>query len=237
MYIFYAPEINNNKLFTLPEEESKHCIQVLRMKKGDEIQIIDGAGNLYSGNISVPDPHRCLIAVSKVTPEYHSKSYRLHVAIAPTRSSERFEWFLEKATEIGIDEITPLICSRSERKNLRHDRMEKIIIAAMKQSVIARKPVLNALKKLDAFMKDLKDRKSYRFIAHCNEGIRENIRSLYNPGHNIICLIGPEGDFTYEEVESAVQNGFHPVTLGINRLRTETAGVVVCEVFSVLNEV
>jgi 16S rRNA (uracil1498-N3)-methyltransferase len=170
-----------------------------------------------------------------VISDYHKRNFHLHIAIAPTRNTERFEWFLEKATEIGIDEITPLLCSRSERNRLRYDRLNKVIIAAMKQSVIARKPVLNEITEIGDFVKKKHNGHLLKFIAHCTEGARKSISELYNRAANVICLIGPEGDFTAEEIEQAIKNHFHPVTLGINRLRTETAGVVACEIFNFMN--
>ncbi len=235
MHIFYTPDILKQESYTLPEDESRHCIRVLRLKKDDEVQLIDGKGNLYSGVIHVPDPDGCIITLNRVIPDYHKRNFYLHIAIAPTRSADRFEWFLEKATEIGIDEITPLLCSRSERKMLRYERLNKVIVAAMKQSVIAKKPVLNGFAEAGTFIRGKFDDHCLKLIAHCDGGLKKSINQLYNPGVNVICMIGPEGDFTPEEIELAIEHRFQPVTLGINRLRTETAGVVACEIFNFLN--
>jgi 16S rRNA (uracil1498-N3)-methyltransferase len=235
MHIFYTPDIRKQESYTLPADESRHCIRALRLKKDDEVQLIDGAGNLYSGVINVPEPSGCSIAIKSVIADYHKRNFHIHIAIAPTRNTERFEWFLEKSTEIGIDEITPVLCSRSERNRLRYDRLNKIIIAAMKQSVIARKPVLNELTEMGSFVKKKHHGKLLKFIAHCADGTRTSIGKIYTPPSDVICLIGPEGDFTADEIEQAKKNHFNPVTLGINRLRTETAGVVSCEIFNFLN--
>lgn len=205
------------------------------MRKDDEVQLIDGKGNFYTGVIYDPDPGGCKIVVNAKIPDYHKRNFHLHIAIAPTRNTDRFEWFLEKTTEIGIDEITPLLCSRSERNTLKYERLDKVIIAAMKQSVIARKPVLNEFAEIDTFLKKKPGDRVMKFIAHCAGGEREKIDHLYSSRKDVICLIGPEGDFTKEEIDSAVKNQFEPVTLGINRLRTETAGVVACEIFNFMN--
>ena len=235
MHIFYTPDIQKQESYTLTADESRHCIRVLRLKADDEVQLIDGRGNLYSGVIYEPDPRGCKIAVNGMISDYHKRNFHLHIAIAPTRNTDRFEWFLEKATEIGIDEITPLLCSRSERNTLKYERLNKVIVAAMKQSVIAKKPVLNEFTETGAFLKKRFDGHALKFIAHCADGVRKNIDHLYSPGRNVICLIGPEGDFAAEEIELAIKNQFQPVTLGTNRLRTETAGVVACEIFNFLN--
>jgi 16S rRNA (uracil1498-N3)-methyltransferase len=236
MHIFYTPDIRKQESYTLPAGESKHCVRVLRLKKDDEVQLVDGNGNLYSGIISEPNPGGCRIVINEMITDYHKRIFHLHMAIAPTKNSDRFEWFLEKATEIGIDEITPLLCSRSERNTLKYERLDKVIVAAMKQSVIAKKPVLNQFAEIGLFLKRNIDNRVLKFIAHCADGARNSINHLYSHGRDVICLIGPEGDFTAEEIELAIKNRYQPVTLGINRLRTETAGVVACEVFNFLNE-
>ena len=236
MHIFYTPDIRNQESYILPASESRHCIRVLRLKKNSEVQLVDGLGNLYSGTICEPDPGGCKIVVSKVIPGYHKRNFHLHIAIAPTKSTDRFEWFLEKVTEIGIDEITLLLCSRSERTSIRPERIEKVIVAAMKQSVIALKPVINEFTDIGYFIRKEAGSHTRKFIAHCKGDERQNISRLYKPQENVVCLVGPEGDFSTEEIDLATENQYHPITLGINRLRTETAGVVACAIFNFLNE-
>jgi 16S rRNA (uracil1498-N3)-methyltransferase len=233
MHIFYTPGVENNLgTHTLSEEESRHCVKVLRLKNGDTVHLVDGKGALYETEIFDADPRRCSIRIIQVIKDYNKRNFYLHIAIAPTKNSDRFEWFLEKATEIGIDEITPLLCSRSERKNLNIDRCEKVIVAAMKQSVIARKPILN---KLTGFNEFIGQSAGKKYIAHCAEGSKSLIRNVYSKGEAALILIGPEGDFTPEEILGAEKNDYHQVTLGNNRLRTETAGIVACEVFNFMN--
>lgn len=234
MHIFYTPHIQNSDNYTLSEEESKHCIRALRLKKDDAVQLIDGRGNLYQCRIDNPDQRKCSVIIDSVTVDYNKRNFYLHIAIAPTKSIDRFEWFLEKAVEIGIDEITPLWCARSERNTLKPERLEKVIAAAMKQSVVAYKPVINGLTKFSDFI-DKQNSDALNFIAHCAEGHRAMISDHYQGGKPAVMLIGPEGDFTPEEIESAIQNNYIAVTLGNNRLRTETAGIAACEIFNFLN--
>ncbi|MBN2612824.1 MAG: 16S rRNA (uracil(1498)-N(3))-methyltransferase [Bacteroidales bacterium] len=235
MHIFYTPDIGQSDSYTLSEEESKHCIRVLRLKKDDPVQLIDGCGNLYLCRIDNPDQRKCMVAVEKVTTGYNKRNFHLHIAIAPTKSTDRFEWFLEKAVEIGVDEITPLLCTRSERSAVKPERLEKVVVAAMKQSVVAKKPVLNKMTKYDDFIR-LPFTGTIKFIAHCAEGQRATIGEHYLKGENAVILIGPEGDFTKAEIDIAIQHRYLPVTLGNNRLRTETAGVVACAQLNFLNE-
>ena len=236
MHIFYTPDIKNGDYYTLPEDESKHCVKVLRLKQNDALQLVDGKGNLFYCRISEPDPRQCKIIIDNVIENYNRRTFRLHIAIAPTKNTDRFEWFLEKATEIGIDEITSLICTRSERTTIKPERLERVIVAAMKQSVIAQRPLLNEIIRFEDFLDRTKDIRNNKFIAHCDEGIRQNLKDVYSRGSNAICLIGPEGDFTPDEIKSAQDHYFQPVTLGNNRLRTETAGIVVCQAINFLNQ-
>ncbi len=235
MHIFYTPEINNKEYYTLPEDESKHCIRVLRLKQDDIVQLIDGKGNLFKGRISEPDLRNCRVVIDEVISDYNRRTFHLHIAIAPTKNIERFEWFLEKATEIGIDEITPLRCGRSERTSIKPERLERVIIAAMKQSIIAQKPALNELTNIGELINKTNSKRAAKMIAHCDDGIRQMIKDIYQPGDDVLCLIGPEGDFTPDEIELALSKDFKPVTLGNNRLRTETAGIVICENLNFLN--
>lgn len=232
MNIFFAPNISGEN-YLLDEVESKHCIRVLRLKKSDNIMLVDGKGGMYSGIISNPDPKKCLIEIVNHTPGFEKRNYSLHVAIAPTKNIDRFEWFIEKAVEIGIDEITPLLCEHSERRSLNPERLEKIIVSAMKQSLKAYKPVLNNLTNFDAFCK--KAINGEKFIAHCEESQKLFLGNELAQGKDYVVLIGPEGDFTANEIEIAKANGYREISLGNSRLRTETAGVVTSTIAAMVN--
>lgn len=233
MQIFYAPDISGNT-YTLNEEESKHCIRVLRLDSGDEITLVNGKGGLYKTRIVKPEPKRCQVEVFEAVTEYEKRNHYLHIAIAPTKNIERFEWFLEKATEIGIDEITPLLCEHSERKVINNERLEKIIVSAMKQSVKAYLPKLNQIMTFKQFLQTNNDGELY--IAHCNKKDLSHLKNEIHPYQKVTILIGPEGDFSPEEVNQAIQLKFKEISLGTSRLRTETAGVVACHIANLLNE-
>lgn len=233
MHLFYTPEISE-KTYTLNEIESKHCIKVLRLSTNDQIELIDGKGTFYEAKIIVPNPKNCKIEITKSNQEFGKRNHYLHIAIAPTKNIDRFEWFLEKATEIGIDEITPLLCDRSERKTIKNDRLEKILVSAMKQSIKAFKPKLNSLTNYKDFIKQ--GFKGSKYIAHCEENEKQSLKSNYKAGNNAIILIGPEGDFSPEEIKLAKENDFCETNLGNSRLRTETAGIVACHTINLLNE-
>ncbi len=233
MQVFFTPEIRRIT-YQLTEEESKHAIKVLRMGAGDEICMIDGVGGLYYGIIDEPDPKKCIIRVIEKIEQYNRRSYQIHIAIAPTKNIERFEWFLEKATEIGIDEITPLLCQRSERKSIKNDRLEKIILSAMKQSVKAYKPKLNKLTRFSDFV--LSKTFEGGLIAHCEDNPKPSLKSKIAGNQKFTILIGPEGDFTPDEIELAKTKGFQEIHLGKSRLRTETAGVVACHTVNILKD-
>jgi 16S rRNA (uracil1498-N3)-methyltransferase len=233
MHIFYTPELSG-KTYTLDETESKHCVRVLRLEKGDEITLVDGRGGFFTAEIADPNPKRCAVNLVKSEINYGHRNFGVHIAIAPTKNVERIEWFLEKATEIGIDRVTPLLCRHSERKEIKHDRLEKVIVSAMKQSLKAYLPQLDGLTKFNDFIKQ--PFSGQKFIAHCEEQHRELLKNAMKPSGNYLILIGPEGDFSPEEIEMAVSAGFLPVSLGDSRLRTETAGVVACHTFNLLNE-
>jgi 16S rRNA (uracil1498-N3)-methyltransferase len=234
MQLFYTPDIYSDE-YTLDEQESKHCIRVLRMKAGDILNLIDGKGGMYTAEIILPDHKACRLKVIDVKREFEKRKFHLHIAIAPTKNIERFEWFLEKAVEIGVDEITPLISEKSERKQVNPERLERIIISAMKQSIKAYKPVLNEAVSFKNFINS--DGKGcQKFIAHCIESEKKQLKDIYTHNENAIVLIGPEGDFSASEVETAIKNGFLPVSLGNSRLRTETAGVVACHTLNLINE-
>ena len=236
MHIFYTPDIGETENYTFSAEESKHSLKVLRLKKNDELQLIDGKGNLFYAKITDVTSGRCSVSIEKKIAGFNKRNYYIHIAIAPTKNIDRFEWFVEKSTEIGIDEITPLLCSHSERKTIKSERLERVVISAMKQSVIAKKPVLNEMTTFAEFIESSGNMNGMKLIAHCSEGERKNPSDVYHPGLNALILIGPEGDFTTDEIQLALKSSFSPVTLGINRLRTETAGVVACHTISILNE-
>jgi 16S rRNA (uracil1498-N3)-methyltransferase len=234
MQIFYAPDITGNT-YILDENESKHLIRVLRMTKGSGVRLIDGKGNLYEGIIKDPDQKKCTIDITGKITDFEKRNYKLHIAISPLKNPERFEWFIEKSVEIGIDEITPLICKNTEKPGIKTDRVNNIIISAMKQSLKATKTLLNE----SCYLKDFISLKTdaILMIAHCDGSlVRRRISDVYTKGRNAIILIGPEGDFTREEIDSAVNSGFIPVHLGTSRLRTETAGIAVCHSIYFMNE-
>lgn len=234
MHLFYIPNIKE-KEFVLDEQESKHCVRVLRLKVGTQLHLSDGEGTLYKAEIVDANPKACKLELIETLTEYGKRSYYLHVAIAPTKNIDRFEWFLEKATEIGIDEITPILCDHSERKQIKHERLERVVVSAMKQSLKAYKPQLNNLMSYKDFMQQASSSIEQRYIAHCDGGEKSLIKNLYKPKESVLILIGPEGDFSPEEVEIALKNSYKPVSLGDSRLRTETAGVVAVANVSFLN--
>jgi len=229
MNIFYTPDIRGNTGILDPAE-SHHCIKVLRLNAGDEVYLVDGTGGFYKGSISLADSRACVVNISQSEYEFGKRKFRIHIAIAPTKNIERFEWFLEKATEIGIDEISPLICERSERKIIREDRLQKVIASAMKQSLKAYMPKLNALSLFDRFVE--MPFGGEKFIAHCMEGERKDLIGIKQAGDQFTLLIGPEGDFSENEIKLAISKGFIPVSFGASRLRTETAGVVACQIIA-----
>ena len=233
MHIFYTPDISSDS-YTLSETESKHCIRVLRLEKGDEITLVDGRGGFFSAEISDPNPKHCTVNVVKSELNFGLRNFQVHVAIAPTKNIERIEWFLEKATEIGIDRVTPLLCRYSERKEIKTDRLEKVMVSVMKQSLKAFLPHLDPLTRFNDFVSQSYN--GQKFIAHCEEQQRDLLISKILPDEKYLILIGPEGDFSSEEIELAIQAGFHPVSLGESRLRTETAGIVACHTFNLMNQ-
>jgi len=223
--IFYAPDIQGFR-HTLTEEESAHALRVLRLKIGDWITLVDGRGGWYRARIVEAHPKHCETEIAEQQTEYGKRPYRLHIGIAPTKNIDRFEWFIEKATEIGIEEITPLLCERSERKHISAERLQRIMIAAMKQSQKACLPQLNEMTPLHKWMET--QTSAHRYIAHCNVGNRQLLNAVYHPGQDATIAIGPEGDFSLEEVTQALGCGFMEISLGTSRLRTETAGVAAC---------
>lgn len=232
MHLFYAPNIALETF--LPEDESRHAIRVLRVKKADEINIVDGAGGFYQAVVTNANPKCCEFEIINAVQNFGRKNYRLHIAIAPTKNIERFEWFVEKSTEFGIDEITPILCRYSERKQLKIERLEKIIISAAKQSLKANFPRINPLEPFETFVSRQTGHPC--FIAHCYEGEKPLLSHVYQIGDDCTLLIGPEGDFSQEEIQMAVKSGCHAVSLGNSRLRTETAGIAACHTVVMLNE-
>ena len=235
MQLFYNPDINENTTqFSFEKEESKHIVKVLRKAVGDTLHITNGSGWLFTAEVAIPNINKCVVTiVSKEKQQKHA--YSLHLAVAPTKMNDRYEWFLEKATEIGIDTITPIICDHSERKIIKPERFEKILQSAMKQSLSCYKPKLNDAISFKEFV--LQEFTGDLFIAHCEETDRKSLKQQLKPKHNITILIGPEGDFSTKEIEFAVKNKFIPVTLGETRLRTETAAIVACHSVAFTNEV
>jgi len=234
MLIFYAPDIKGN-FHTLDEHESKHIIRVLRMVKGMGVKLIDGKGNLYVGIIDDPDQKSCTIAITGIIKDFEKRNYRLHIAISPLKNTERFEWFIEKSVEIGADEITPLICRNTEKPGIKSERINNLIISAMKQSLKANKTLFNPLCSFNDFI--IRDNEGIRMIAHCNDSFRRSkISEVYSKEQNALILIGPEGDFSEEEIKNATENGFSQVHLGNSRLRTETAGIAACHSIYFINQ-
>jgi 16S rRNA (uracil1498-N3)-methyltransferase len=233
MHLFYVPDISETTVL-LPEDEAKHCSGVLRLGEGQSITLTDGKGFFYEATIQSVTRNQVKVNVIDKKEEPRDRTYKLHMGIAPTKNIGRFEWYLEKVTEIGIDEITPLIAHNSERKDVRTDRLEKIIISAMKQSLKASKPKLNPAISLNEFLGNSHSG-SQLFIAHCASGNRMLLKDAYESDRDTVILIGPEGDFTPQEVDRAIGSGFKVISLGNSRLRTETAGIVACHSLYMLN--
>jgi len=235
MQLFYNPYLDKDtQQVTFDKIESKHLIKVLRKKEGDLIYITNGKGLLFISRINIASDKKCLATIFKVEEKNNQRDYHLHVAIAPTKSIDRFEWFLEKATEIGIDEITPILTNNSERKGIKKDRLEKIIQAAMKQSLKYHLPVLHEMTSFDDFLTAQKDKNVY--IAHCNTGEKSLMKQVVKPNESIVLLIGPEGDFSLTEIEKALKAGCTEITLGETRLRTETAALVAVQNMAFINQ-
>jgi 16S rRNA (uracil1498-N3)-methyltransferase len=234
MQLFYNPILTpETQFFTFDKEESKHIIRVLRKDIGDVLMVTNGNGFLFTTKISEATEKKCVVTIvsHQLMPKPNAQ---LHIAIAPTKMNERIEWFLEKATEIGISEITFLHCKRSERTTINFERFEKIVIAAAKQSLHYYFPKINGIEKLEIIIKKNKD--AHKFIAHCEENLKISFKDTLKNQENTTILIGPEGDFTTQEIELALLHHFIPVTLGNHRLRTETAGVMATAIFAMQNQ-
>lgn len=232
MILFYTDDVDG-AIARLDVEQARHCVQVLRKKEGDAISFVDGKGGFYEGIIQETGKKKCVIQILKTHPAYQKRPFKLHIAIAPTKNINRIEWFLEKATEIGIDEISLIICHHSERRKIRTDRLRKILIAAMKQSLKAYLPILHEPISFKQFVQTPRNN-CIKYIAQGAENMP--LKDNYEAPKDVLLLIGPEGDFSKEELPLAYANGFQGVNLGSSRLRTETAGIVACHTLNLLNE-
>ncbi|GLB51770.1 ribosomal RNA small subunit methyltransferase E [Neptunitalea chrysea] len=233
MQLFYNSDIKaDTKQFFFDSNESKHIIKVLRKNEGDLLHITNGEGYLFTAKIVFANPKKCEVEIIKAehTPK---RSYYLHMVVAPTKMNDRYEWFLEKATEIGVDEITPIICDHSERKVVKEERFDKIILSAMKQSLSCYKPILNKAISFKEYIEQNHD--GLCFIAHCEEGEKASLKRKAVIESKVTILIGPEGDFSPHEITLAQEKEFEPVTLGEQRLRTETAAIVACHTVALNN--
>ncbi len=221
----------------LPPDESKHCVRVLRMTAGDELWVTSGDGAMCRARIAVPDERCCEVEIVERLDNYQPRPFCLHLAVAPTKNPARLEWLVEKAVEIGIDRITPLLCDHSERMHLKTERLDRIALSAMKQSLKARRPAIDPAISLDSLLSSLPESSpdARRLVCHCADSDRRSIRQLYAPGQDVLVLIGPEGDFSPREITLALDHGFHPVTLGNSRLRTETAALYAITALNFMN--
>lgn len=233
MIQFFSPDIATSP--ELPESDSKHAVRVLRMKEGDRLQVIDGRGNVYLCRLADAHPKHAAVEVLSVSQQPLPWSQRLAVAVAPTKHMDRMEWLVEKMTEVGVNTIIPLLCDRSERREIKTERLEKIAVAAMKQSLKATLPEIlpmTPLREVAAMMPD-----AQRMMAYCDPSIpRVDFAQTYRPGADTLILIGPEGDFSPPEIRLALDSGFRPVTLGNNRLRTETAALYALSACHILDD-
>jgi 16S rRNA (uracil1498-N3)-methyltransferase len=241
---FYVP--NASSVNELPEEEAQHAVRVLRMEMGDEMMLMDGEGIFYRAIVTEATKKRCLYRIEEPLPQERQWLPHLHLAMAPTKNMDRTEWFAEKATEIGFDELTFLRCRWSERTVIKTERVEKILVSAMKQSHKAWKPLLNEMVDFKAFLQEIKERENrngkmmQKFICHCyeEEGLGEKValKDALKSGEDVLVMVGPEGDFSIDEVKMAEANGFQSVSLGKSRLRTETAALVAVHLMNLINQ-
>ncbi len=241
---FYVP--NASSVNELPEEEAQHAVRVLRMEMGDEMMLMDGEGIFYRAIVTEATKKRCLYRIEETLPQERQWQPHLHLAMAPTKNMDRTEWFAEKATEIGFDELTFLRCRWSERTVIKTERVEKILVSAMKQSHKAWKPILNEMVDFKTFLQEIKERESrngkvmQKFICHCYEeedlGEKVALKDALKSGEDVLVMVGPEGDFSIDEVKMAEANGFQSVSLGKSRLRTETAALVAVHLMNLINQ-
>jgi 16S rRNA (uracil1498-N3)-methyltransferase len=234
MTLFYNPDISEETPFSLSPEESKHCAKVLRKNIGDTVQVTDGKGFLFKGILMEVHPASCVVMPSERQPGTDNKSYGLHLAVSPLRTPARWEWMLEKATEAGVQEITPTLCHRTERYQYKPERWNKIVVAAMKQSLRSNLPVIHPPTPFEQVIRE--NRLQQSFIAWCNDAHKRiMLQEMLDPGVDALIMVGPEGDFTHQEVEMALNNNCIPVTLGNERLRSETAALAACFTFKITN--
>ena len=236
MHIFYQPLLPAAN--ELPEEEAKHCLKVLRHQAGDVLHITDGLGNLYAAVLTNQNNKKATFQIQEHIQKAASKNYSIHIAIAPTKNSDRLEWFLEKCIEFGIDQISLLQCRNSERSRTNLERLEKKAVSAMKQSLNLQMPKINDLINFRDFVSQRKSQKTedQNFIAYVDFNIPQHLKDAAQPEKSVCVLIGPEGDFDPDEIEEAKKAGFMPVSLGKSRLRTETAGIAACHILNLINE-
>jgi 16S rRNA (uracil1498-N3)-methyltransferase len=234
MQLFYNPNISENDTsFSFDKEESRHIVKVLRKKSGDDLHITNGKGWLFKAELTLADIKHCSVNITSKSFQ-KKRTFNLHLAVAPTKMNDRYEWFLEKTTEIGIETITPIICDHSERKVIKTERFEKIIQSAMKQSLQCYLPLLNKPISFKAFINQ--EFTGQKFVAHCEDTDKKSLKSQVKPNEDYTILIGPEGDFSVKEIEMALQHNYIPVTLGETRLRTETAAIAACHSVAFVNE-
>ncbi len=233
MHLFYEPDFLTNGNILSPDE-SKHCVRVLRHKQGDTINVMNGKGAICTAEITEADPKKCILRILE-TNTTEPRPFWIHMAVAPTKNIDRFEWFLEKATEIGIDEITPILCEHSERKIIKTERLEKVMVAAAKQSLKAFMPKLNKATSFKDFIASANKPVSC-FIAHCEDTPKKLLKKAYLPNSDTLILIGPEGDFSRSEIQMAQENGCFAISLGKERLRTETAALMACATINLINQ-
>jgi 16S rRNA (uracil1498-N3)-methyltransferase len=233
MQLFFTPNLTHETTrFEFNTDESRHIVKVLRCKEGDILETTNGKGYFFTVRVQEAHPKHCKAKIVQFRRQLN-KRYHLHLAVAPTKNSGRYEWFLEKATEIGIHEITPLICSRSERREINAGRMEKILEAAMKQSLRPFLPKLNKAVSVEEFIKHPFE--GLKCIAHCEDSEKTDLKRRMGADQDVTILIGPEGDFTRDEIKSAIENGFNPVSLGDARMRTETAAIMAVATVAIIN--
>ena len=235
MRLFLVPD-TTTPYAQLLSEESKHCVRVLRMNAGDELWVTSGDGTMCRARITIPDDRCCEVEILERIAHYDQRPFHLHIAVAPTKNTARLEWLVEKAVEIGIDRITPVICDHSERGTLRIDRLEKIALSAVKQSLKATVPQIDPPTKLTDFLSTFNTQLSTtKFVCHCDGDDRHTLHELYTTGNDAVVLIGPEGDFSDREIDTAHAAGFQSVTLGRCRLRTETAALYAVTALNFMN--
>ncbi|HEY3405191.1 MAG TPA: 16S rRNA (uracil(1498)-N(3))-methyltransferase [Ohtaekwangia sp.] len=231
MNLFYQPQLSDG-IFFLDAEESRHCVKVLRNKPGDSINITDGKGSFYTATITEADPHQCTFRIVDTKKEIR-KAYSIHIAISPTKNADRIEWFVEKSVELGVDEITLLNCEHTERTFIKTERLQKVAVSAMKQSLKTTLPLIHGVQKFTDVVRNTKA--SSKFIGFVDDGNPHHLKDVASPASEYILLIGPEGDFSSVELSLALESGFQKVSLGSSRLRTETAGIAGCHILNLVN--